>query len=275
MIDYKLIDSGNKRRLEKFGQFTIDRPDPEAMWSKSLSENDWKNVDAFFNNSWIVKNKNINNNWTINYNNLKFILKLTPFKHTGIFPEQEFEWDLIVDSIKSADRKIKVLSLFGYTGASSIVALDAGAEVTHVDASKPAISWFVENLKLNKLENKNVRYIPEDSIKFVDREIKRGNYYDAVIMDPPVYGHGPHGEVWSFSKDFPILLSKVSKLLSDNPLFIIVNAYAVSTSATTISNMIRGIVKSGGTINNGELVLNEQSSNKILSTGIYSIWKKD
>lgn len=279
-MDYELIDSGNGRRLERFGKYVLDRPDPETMWPKALSNSEWDKSNAIFiNNKWRIKT-NFSSNWQIKYGDLKFILKLTPFKHVGIFPEQEAEWELIANSVqrtvKTTNEQPNILNLFGYTGVASLTALNAGANVTHIDASKPAISWFVDNLKLNNLENRNVRYIPEDCHKFVEREIKRENKYDALIMDPPVYGHGPRGEKWSFTKDFSSFFQKVCNLLSNDPQFVIVNAYAVSTSPTTLENIMKSyLLRYKGKITSGELSLKEESASRILTTGIYSIWQRN
>ncbi|HCR36293.1 hypothetical protein A2130_03085 [Candidatus Woesebacteria bacterium GWC2_33_12] len=271
-MNYELIDSGEGRRLERFGKYILDRPDPEVMWSKNLREEEWKKADAkFIYDNWITK-PNFSEKWLFEINNLKVNLKLTPFKHVGIFPEQEFEWNLISKSVKTDSN---ILNLFAYTGIASLHALEKGAKVTHVDASRPAISWFNENLKLNNLEDKPVRFIPEDCLKFVEREIKRGTKYDGIIMDPPVYGHGPHGETWSFSKNLPNLLDKVLKLLSDTPLFVIINAYAVSTSPTTLANMLQEKFNYlGGEVTSGELTLKEKSAGRTLSTGIWAMWQK-
>jgi len=276
MMDYELIDSGSGRRLERFGRYILDRPDPEVMWSKNLPEQEWEKADGKFSDKWITK-ANFPEKWQFDINDLRsdhvieVDLKLTPFKHTGVFPEQEFEWDLINTTL---DAKSHMLNLFGYTGIASLHALSAGAKVTHVDASRPAITWFKENQKLSGLEEKPARIIIDDAIKFTSREIKRGVKYDAVIMDPPVYGHGPHGEKWSFSKNFPELLDNVSKLLSDNPLFVIVNAYAVSTSPTSLANILIDKLPKSGNVTNGELILKETSGGRILSTGIWSIWQR-
>ena len=279
-MDYELIDSGNGRRLERFGVYLIDRPDPEVLWQKTLADDEWKKAEAKFvhthedNGRWETK-PNFPESWVINFNNLKILLKLSPFKHLGAFPEQEWEWTLISELVTCNASQSNILNLFGYTGLASLSALSAGAKVTHVDASRPAISWFNDNLKLNNLDDKPVRFIPEDCLKFVEREIKRGTKYDGIIMDPPVYGHGPNGEKWSFSKDFPTLLDNVTKLLSNNPLFVIVNAYAVSTSPTTLQNILQGKFNEfGGEIKSGELTLKEKSAGRILSTGIWAMWKK-
>lgn len=274
-MDYQLLDSGNGRRLEKFGKYILDRPDPEVMWQKSLTPEDWEKADAkFVNDKWITK-PNFPEKWEFDVNSVKVNLKLTPFKHVGIFPEQEFEWNLISKAIKeSSSKEINVLNLFGYTGVASLHALEAGAKITHVDASRPAITWFKENQDLSGLSEKYARIIIDDCLKFTAREIKRGVKYDGVMMDPPVYGHGPHGEKWSFQKNFPELLDNVSKILTPDPLFVIVNAYAISSSATSIANIMRDKLNGlSGNITQGELVLNEEQG-RVLSTGIYAIYTK-
>lgn len=273
MLDYKLIDSGAGRRLERFGKYILDRPDPEVMWSKNLSELEWKKADAKFVDKWTT-NTNFPEKWEFEVDDLKINLKLTPFKHVGIFPEQKFEWDLISKLI-SLSSNPHILNLFGYTGVASLHALAAGAKVTHVDASRPAMTWFKENQRLSDLFDKPARIFIDDALKFTVREIKRGVKYDGVIMDPPVYGHGPNGEKWSFGKDFPTLLDNVCKILTKDPLFVIVNAYAISSSSVSLANILSDKLKSfGGNITNGELTLKEASTERILTTGIYAIWTK-
>ena len=282
-MDYQLLDSGNGRRLERFGKYILNRPDPEALWQQTLDNSEWEKADAEFvrtyedKGKWVTK-KDFPEKWTITHGDLKLILKLSPFKHTGIFPEQEFEWvlidKLVSKAVKEEGRETNILNLFGYTGVASLSALAAGAKITHVDASRPAITWFKDNQKESGLEDKPARIIIDDAIKFTAREIKRGVKYDGIMMDPPVYGHGPNGEKWSFNKDFPILLDNVIKLLSDNPLFVIVNAYAISSSPTSIANIMQDKLKEyKGKISSGELSLSE-SNGRVLSTGIYAIFQK-
>ena len=273
-MDYELIDSGEGRRLERFGKYILNRPDPEVLWSKNLNESEWEKADAVFRDSWISKIK-FPEKWLFDLDRLKVNLKLTPFKHVGIFPEQEFEWNLISKLVSKSPTQPNILNLFGYTGVASLHALEKGAKVTHLDASRPAITWFKENQKLSGLEDKPARIIIDDAIKFTGREIKRGVKYDGVIMDPPVYGHGPNGEKWSFNKNFPELLDNVSKILSETPLFVIVNAYAISSSPTSIANIMQDKFKKyNGSITSGELTLKEKSGGRTLSTGIYAIWTK-
>lgn len=274
MIDYELIDSGDRRRLERFGKYLLDRPDPEILWKKSLPESDWQKADAKFERNWINKN-HVPEKWTIDAGLLKFWLKLSPFKHTGIFPEQDWEWEYIEDKVKGEGREVKVLNLFAYTGATTLFAAKAGAKVTHVDASRPAITWANENRELNSLQSSPIRWIIDDALVFTGRELKRGVKYDAIIMDPPVYGHAPNGKPWDFSKDFPKLLENCRQILSDNPIFVLVNAYAVSTSPTTLQNTLSDYLRSlGGNIDGGELTLKEKSAGRLLSTGIWARWSK-
>lgn len=276
MTNYQLLDSGEGRRLEDFDGYIIDRPDPEAIWQKGET-NMWKKADAIYKRTfkdkgdWIIK-KAVPQNWTVEIDNLKFSLKLTPFKHTGVFPEQAEQWDFIQKSILQSNEVTNFLSLFGYTGGASLAAAKAGAKVTHLDASKPALTWLKQNQDLNNLGDKSIRVIADDALKFTEREIKRGNKYDAVIMDPPVYGHGPKGEKWDFKKDFPRLLDNVSKILSEKPLFVIVNAYAVSTSPQTLKNIMED--KFSGIVSCGELSLQESSKrSRQLTTGIWAKWQ--
>jgi 23S rRNA (cytosine1962-C5)-methyltransferase len=279
MKDYELIDSGEGRRLERFGKYLLDRPDPEVLWKKTLPESEWNKADAVFKDlpagrhgGWVNKNK-VPEKWQINIDNLKFWLKLTPFKHTGIFPEQLFQWQDIESRIKNAGREIKLLNLFAYTGVATLFAAKAGAKVTHVDASRPAITWANENRDLNGMANCPIRWIIDDALIFTNREIKRENKYHAIIMDPPVYGHGPTGKPWDFGKDFPKLLANCKQILSDSPLFVLVNAYAVSTSPTTLANAVNDYFATlGGKVDSGELAIKESSAGRLLSTGIWARW---
>ncbi len=273
-MNYELIDSGEGRRLEKWGPYILDRPDPEVLWKKTLSQTDWQKVDAVFRNNWI-KNTPVPERWQLEHEGIKFWAKLAPFKHTGIFPEQSVQWDFVAKSISDSKRTINVLNLFAYTGIVSLFATKSGAKVTHVDASKPAITWANENRDLNGMQEAPIRWIIDDALKFTTREIKRGVKYDAIIMDPPVYGHAPNGEPWDFNKDFPKLLANCKQVLSNDPLFVIVNAYAVSTSSITLANTLRDTFGNlGGKVENGELTLEEKSGGRVLSTGIFAKWSK-
>lgn len=270
-MNYELIDSGEGRRLEKFGDYLLDRPDPQIIWKKMLTLPRWNEADAVFKDGWI--NKNVPERWQMEHMEVKFWARLTPFKHTGVFPEQSGQWEYIFEKLK--DKNSNVLNLFAYTGIASLFAAKAGAKVTHVDASKPAITWANENRDLNGMQDAPIRWIVDDAIKFTEREIKRGVKYDAIIMDPPIYGHAPNGEPWDFNKDFPRLLENCKKILSNKPLFVLVNAYAISSSSITLANTLQGILGNlGGKIENGELTLKETSGGRLLSTGIWAKWSK-
>ena len=276
--EYELIDSGQGFRLERFGPRRLLRPDPQAIWQQLLPQSEWDKADAKFikntkgREGWVVKN-NMPRRWPMRYKDISFWAELSPFKHTGVFPEQLLQWDWINEKISSANRPISILNLFAYTGIASLVAAHAGAKVTHVDASKPTIGWARENQELSGLTDKPIRWILDDAIKFTQREIKRGVRYDGIIMDPPVYGHGPTGETWEFFDSFPRLLSLCCDVLSVTPLLLIINAYAISASSSMLENMLQDIVrKRGGTVEAGELALEEKESKRLLSTGIFGRW---
>lgn len=278
-MNYELIDSGEGRRLERFGDYLLDRPDPQIIWKKNLPASEWEKADAFYKRitedkgEWTLFKK-LPEKWEMSHSGVNFWVKLTPFKHTGIFPEQNVQWDYIYKMISGANRDINFLNLFAYTGIASLFAAKASAKVTHVDASRPAVTWANENRALND-KDWPIRWIIDDAIKFTEREIKRGVKYDAIIMDPPAYGHGPTGEVWDFNRDFPKLLANCKQLLSNNPLFVLVNAYAISSSSITIANTLNDAMKEfGGNIENGELTLKETSGGRLLSTGIWARWNK-
>ena len=276
--DYALLDSGDGVRLEKYGQFTLVRPDPQIIWSKR-NPDIWQKADAIFSKTsadkgvWEKQNPRLPEKWLMAYKNLAFWVKLTPFKHTGVFPQQASQWDWIAQQVFEAKREINVLNLFGYTGIASLAAAVAGAKVTHLDASRPAIAWARENQQASKLLDKPIRWILDDALKFTGREIKRGVKYDAVIADPPIYGHGPAGERWDFNKNFPQLLANCRQILSTHPLFILINAYAISSSALMLENVLADHTKGlGGKIEVGELALQEKDGGRLLSTGIFGRW---
>ncbi len=278
--EYQLLDSGNSSRLEKFGPVTIVRPDPQAIWQPQLPATEWKKANATFQKEteskghWKIQGT-LPERWPIHYKDLTLWLKLTPFKHTGLFPEQAAQWDWMREKIKQSTTPVKVLNLFAYTGGASIAAAAAGAQVTHVDASRSSIGWAKDNQELSGLQDKPIRWILDDAIKFCEREVRRGNKYHGIIMDPPSYGHGPDGETWKFQESFPKLLSICQQLLDDQSLFIIVNAYAISSSALMLENMLQDTTKNlGGTIEVGELALQQQGSTRKLSTGIFGRWSR-
>lgn len=280
--EYELIDCGNGRKLERFGKYILNRIETQALWNQSKPESVWHGADAVFKKTdekrgeWTFKNK-IPDQWTMDFEDLKLELKLTPFGHVGIFPEQSGQWswitNVIANAVKQSQKPINILSLFTYTGASTLAAAASGAQVVHVDASKPAITWARENQKLSGLSQKPIRWIPEDALKFVKREVRRGSRYDAIIMDPPKFGRGPQGEVWKFEESFAELLDYCRQILSEHPLFILVTAYAVPISSITLSNMVSDITrKLKGEIDYGELGLKQSSGERILPTAIYCKW---
>ncbi len=276
--DYELLDSGNGERLERFGKFVLVRPDPQCIWKPHLENDHWVRANAIFERTsedkgrWKLKTS-IPEKWEMKYKDLSFYAKLTPFKHTGVFPEQSVQWDFISEQITNAKQEANVLNLFGYTGLATLAAAKSGAKVTHVDASRSTIGWARENQELSKLNEAPIRWILDDAVKFVSREIKRGVKYDGIIMDPPIFGHGPTGELWKFSESFPPLLELCKNVLSSNPLFIVINAYAISSSALMLENMLKDL-KLSGTIEVGELALPEKDSDRLLSTGIFGRWRR-
>jgi 23S rRNA (cytosine1962-C5)-methyltransferase len=276
--DYALLDSGDGYRLEQVGSYRLARPDPQIIWKRTLPPVEWEKADAIFAHEgthdvgW-KKNSSMPSAWELSYSEIRFFAKLSPFKHIGIFPEQHLHWDFIKEKINGVKEQPKILNLFAYTGIASLIAAQAGAQVTHVDASRPTIGWARENQKLSGLSQKPIRWILDDVMKFVAREVKRGNTYDGIILDPPVYGHGPTGQVWKFNEDVPLLLANCRKLLSPTPLFVIMNAYAISSSALMLQNIFGDYFADlKGTTIVGELVLEEQSAGRLLSTGLYGRW---
>lgn len=274
--DYELLDSGNGMRYERFGPYTTVRPDPQAIWRPTkLSE--WQHADVQYERTmkdqgrWKFK-RAIPEKWKMSWKDINFWARLTSFKHTGVFPEQSLQWEWMQEKIKHIE-KPKVLNLFAYTGIASIAAAAAGAEVTHVDASKPSVGWARENQLISNLQDKPIRWILEDCLKFVEREVRRGNTYDGIIMDPPVYGHGPTGQIWRFNDHFPKLVNICSILLSQKPLFMIVNAYAISSSSIMLENVLADYLPKGK-IEVGELCLQETLGKRLLSTGLYARWSQ-
>ncbi|MFA6339193.1 MAG: class I SAM-dependent methyltransferase [Candidatus Paceibacterota bacterium] len=271
--DYELIDSGNGEKLERWGEFILRRPDPQALWQKRLSEKDWNKADAFFDNGVWKTKKDLPDNWHIELNNIKFSIKSGSFKHTGVFPEQSPNWDWIRDVIKKNERELNVLNLFGYTGGATLAAAEAGANVTHVDASKPSIELAKENARISGLSEKPIRWIVDDARKFVEREIKRGKKYDGIIMDPPAFGRGPKGEVWKIEDCFLDLFKNCELILSEKPIFVLINGYAAGYSAISYRNNLEELVeKFGGSLEMGELAIEESKSERLLPAGIFARW---
>lgn len=287
--DYELLDSGEGQKLERFGSARISRPDPQALWKKSLPESEWKNSDAHFEQTegrgkW-RHNKPFPEPWQIEVGGINFILKPSVFKHIGIFPEQSVHWEWLREKIQTRHelrigtndtnekKKISVLNLFGYTGGASLSSAKAGAEVVHVDASQFAVDCATANRDASGLSEAPIRFILEDVRKFVEREIRRGSKYDIICMDPPVYGKGTKDEVWKLEEDLVPLLSKIKKLLSDKPLAIILNGYASGYSHVTYAQMLSDITKDlDGQVTSGELAIKQSNSNRLLPAGIFARW---
>ncbi|MCI9280000.1 MAG: SAM-dependent methyltransferase [Bacilli bacterium] len=279
--EYECLDAGNGEKLERYGQYILRRPDPQAMWNV-LDYSNWQGVDGFYHRSsegggqWEFKHK-IPEFWTINYKHLTFKISPTNFKHTGIFPEQATNWDFIMEKIKSSGREIKVLNLFAYTGCASMAAASSGAKVVQVDASKGMTEWAKENMKLSHLEKNEIRFIVDDCVKFVSREIRRGNKYDAIIMDPPSYGRGPNKEVWKFEKNIYYLIDLCMQILSDKPLFFLINSYTTGISSIVLENILKSTILKkypNGKVASGEIGLPIKRDNLILPCGIYGYFEE-
>ncbi len=277
--DYELLDSGDGLKLERFGAYTFIRPEVQAIWRRSSPESNWSSAHAVFQSTseesgghWMLKKK-VPERWGMAYDSIRFWAMITPGRHLGVFPETASHWDFIVDSVRKANRPIKVLNLFGYTGLASLVAAKAGAQVTHVDASKKSVTWARENQSLSGLNDKPIRWIVDDALKFVERESRRGAQYDGIILDPPKFGRGPKGEVWEVYKSLPQLLELCCAVLSDKPLFLIITVYAVKASAIHLGQALQGVMsKSEGSVESGELVTREKSAGRLLSQAVFARW---
>lgn len=281
--DYELIDASLGQKLERWGNVYLLRPDPQIVWDNGdLLEKYHSEISAVYYRSnkggghW-ENLKNTPSSWVIKYNDLTFNIKQMGFKHTGLFPEQAVNWDFMMEKITKSGRKIKVLNLFAYTGGASVACLSAGASVTHVDSSRGMVDWCKENVKASGLENAEVRYIVDDVVKFVQREIRRGNHYDAIIMDPPSYGRGANGEVWDIEKNLNYLVKICSEVLSDNPLFFLINSYTTGLSSMVLSNILNLNVnnKFKGKVSYGEVGLPIKDSELVLPCGIYGRWESN
>ncbi len=272
---YELIDSGGEEKLERFGDVVLSRPDPQALWPKSLSQ-EWVKTNGVYVNEGKEGGKwtgNIPKEWPIDFGRLKMVIKPTSFKHTGLFPEQLPNWEWM-SSILTAKPRAKVLNLFAYTGGATLAAAKAGAEVTHVDGSKSAVAWARENAAASELEDKPIRWIVEDVLTFVTREIKRGNKYDAIIMDPPAFGHGPKSEIWKIEENFVELVGLCKQLLSEKPLFVLINGYAEGYSPLAFAQNLTDLSKKyGGKVQCGELTIAESQSDRLLPAGIFARWQ--
>ncbi len=277
--EYEILDMANGEKLERWGEYKLIRPDPQIIWKEKSFPEKWAKVNARYNRSktgggnWDFKTK-LPAAWQVKYKNLTFNIKPMGFKHTGLFPEQAVNWDWMIDKIKNTKREIKVLNLFAYTGGATVACLSAGASVCHVDSSKGMVSWAKENVISSGLEKRPVRYIIDDVIKFVQREIRRGNKYDAIIMDPPSYGRGTSGEVWQFENNISDLVKLCCEVLSDSPLFFLINSYTTGISAEVLSNILKINLKQyNGKITAGEIGLPMKNSDLVLPCGIYGRWE--
>lgn len=290
--DFEVIDAGEGEKLERWDKYILRRPDPQAIWAKNpdlISK--WENPDMFYHRSdkgggyWDILNDGLRAmgdemSWKVNYTNLTFKVKPTSFKHTGLFPEQAVNWNWLIEQIKNHGQDVKVLNLFAYTGGATVAAAYAGAEVVHVDASKGMNMIAKENIELSGLGDRNVRFIQDDVMKFVEREIRRGNKYDVIIMDPPTYGRGSRGEMWEIEKDLSILVDLCSQLLTEESFGVIINTYATEISTVSFENILKDLIvsKFGGTTESGELGLpistKRGSSELVLPTGMFTRWLK-
>lgn len=280
---YEIIDASNGEKLERWGDIYLLRPDPQVVWNNGNLMDKYRDmIDAVYHRSnkgggaW-ENLKSIPGQWKINYKDLTFNIKQMGFKHTGLFPEQASNWDYMIEKIKKSKRKIKVLNLFAYTGGATVACLSAGASVTHVDASRGMVDWCKENVKSSGYEDSDVRYIVDDVVKFVQREIRRGKKYDAIIMDPPSYGRGANGEVWNIEKNLNYLIEICQDVLSDDPLFFLINSYTTGMSATVLYNILSLTVntKHNGIVSCGEVGLPIKNNSLVLPCGIYGRWEKD
>jgi 23S rRNA (cytosine1962-C5)-methyltransferase len=275
--DYELLDSGVGEKLERYGNVVFRRPDPQALWIRSRDIQEWNKAHASFNREgkkgdWNLK-KGVPEKWQIEFGNLKLWIRPTSFKHTGLFPEQSTNWDWMREKIVAAERPVSVLNLFGYTGGASLAAAQAGASVVHVDGSKVAIQWGKDNAKASGLQDKPIRWLLDDARVFVKREIKRGNTYDGILLDPPAFGHGPKKELWKIEDHLPELLKMCTEILSDKPVFFLINGYASGYSSIAYENNLKQLLeKFGGSFEKGELAIEESKSGKLLPCGIFSRW---
>ena len=275
--DYEILECGDGMKKERWGDVVLVRPDPQIIWP--LASKDWGKHDAFYHRSqkgggtWDYK-RPLPESWTIRYQDRTFKIRPTNFKHTGLFPEQAVNWDWFSELIKTRQQPTRILNLFGYTGGATVAAAAAGAQVTHVDAAKGMVAWCKENAELSGLKDAPIRYIVDDCVKFVERELRRGNTYDGIIMDPPSYGRGKRGEVWQFERDIWAFLQKCKPLVSQSPLFFLINGYTTGISPTIIGNLLRETLgDESASVSSGEIGLPIKNSQNALPCGIYSRWQ--
>ncbi len=275
--DYECIDTANGEKLERWGNIILCRPDPQVIWDEKADPSRWREVNAHYHRSssgggkWEIR-KDLPEQWTVSYRDLTFNIKPMGFKHTGLFPEQAVNWDYMAEKIKIR-KGAKVLNLFAYTGGATVACAKAGASVTHVDASKGMVQWAKENARSSGLADAPIRYLVDDCMKFVEREIRRGNKYDAILMDPPSYGRGPGGEVWKIEDSICHFVRRCALLLSDEPLFFIINSYTTGLAPTVLTNLMKMCLPEGK-IESSEIGLNITESSMVLPCGATGRWEK-
>jgi 23S rRNA (cytosine1962-C5)-methyltransferase len=279
--NYALLDSGDGQKLEQYGPYRIVRPEGQALWRRALPERDWQRVDAIFTGNtdeeglgrWQFPQGALGETWPMRHDGIDYLGRFTSFRHVGVFPEQATHWQHMAGLIRNARRPVKVLNLFGYTGLASLVAAKAGAEVTHVDASKKAIGWARENQQIARLADKPIRWICEDAMRFAEREERRGSRYDIVLFDPPAYGRGPQGEVWQLFEHLPRLAELTRAILTPQPLAVVLTAYSIRASFFATHALVRDTFAGmGGRVESGELVIREKAAGRALSTSLFSRW---
>ncbi len=281
-IDYELIDTSGGERLERWGDIILIRPDPQIIWNTEKKDKRWTCAHARYirsqkgGGSWQVY-RNLPDRWNIKYGNLHFNVRTMGFKHTGVFPEQAVNWDFAGDIIRNADRELSVINLFGYTGCATLACLEAGAKVCHVDASKGMVQWARDNAHESGLDDKPVRWLVDDCIKFVKRELRRGNKYHGIIMDPPSYGRGPGGEVWKLEEEIYSFVELSAQLLADDAEFFILNSYTAGLSPSVMKYILSSVIvpRMGGKVTCDEIGLPVTASSLVLPCGSTAIWQKD
>ena len=279
--DYEVLDCSSGEKLERWGNYILVRPDPQVIWNTPKKAWGWQKRNGHYHRSskgggeWEFFD--LPKQWSVHYRNMTFHLKPFHFKHTGLCPEQAVNWDWCAKKIKQCSYPVKVLNLFAYTGGATVACLSAGASVTHVDSSRGMVDWCKENVNCSGYRDGNIRYLVDDVVKFVQREIRRGNKYDAIVMDPPSYGRGANGEVWDIEKNLTYLVKICSEILSDEPLFFLINSYTTGLSSTVLANLLSMTIKSkfDGVISSGEIGIPISSNDLILPCGIYGRWEND
>lgn len=279
--DYEVLDTSSGEKLERWGDYLLVRPDPQVIWNTPKANKGWKNKNGHYHRSskgggeWEFFR--LPNEWSIRYGELTFHLKPFSFKHTGLFPEQAANWDWFSSLIKQTGRPVKVLNLFAYTGGATLAAAKAGANVTHVDASKGMVSWAKENVAASGLSEAPIRWLVDDCVKFVEREIRRGSTYDAIIMDPPSYGRGPKGEIWKIEESIFPFIELTAKILSDNPLFFLINSYTTGLQPAVLSYMINTVIvpRFGGKVSAEEIGLPVKDNGLVLPCGASGRWQRN